>query len=132
MASANRLKQYLIAKGMNNREADDLFGFSNGLTGKFLAGKTSLGVDKIENILSACPDLNADWLITGRGAMLINDHSHNPVSDRRHVEIPKNKDLESKIEELENRLTDKEEIIEALKETINAYKSMLKSRNNSI
>ncbi|GAB3735093.1 hypothetical protein GCM10028816_36190 [Spirosoma lituiforme] len=125
MASANRLKQYLVAKGMNNREADDLFGFSNGLTGKFLAGKTVLGIDKIENILSACPDLNGDWLITGRGAMLVNDHSHNATQEPKTNYIRLN-DASGKISELEERLKDKDEIIDALKENIRLYRTMLK------
>ncbi|WP_080058932.1 hypothetical protein [Spirosoma aerolatum] len=132
MASANRLKQYLVAKGMNNREADDLFGFSNGLTGKFLAGKTVLGVDKIENILSACPDLNGDWLITGRGAMLVNDHSHHSQVTEPKTEYGRNKDLVARIAELEARLADKDEIIEALRETIKLYKTVTKNRTNSI
>ena len=136
MASANRLKQYLIAKGMNNREADDLFGFSNGLTGKYLSGKTSLGVDKIENILSACPDLNGDWLITGRGSMLINEHHQllatEPRGDYGRTREVASRELASKVSELENRLKDKDDIIDALKETVKLYKSMLKNRMISI
>lgn len=128
MASADRLKQYLIVKGMNNREADDLFGFSNGLTGKFLTGKTSLSVDKIENILSVCPDLNADWLITGRGAMLVTEHGQ---TLEQKADYNRSVGIESKIAELEARLKDKDEIIEALKETIKLYKSLAKNRTNS-
>lgn len=128
MASADRLKQYLVSKGMNNREADDLFGFSNGLTGKFLTGKTSLSVDRIEIILSVCPDLNADWLIAGRGAMFITEPGQ---FIEQRAEYSHSSEISGKIAELEARLKDKDEIIEALKETIKLYKSLTKNRINS-
>lgn len=114
MISAQRFKQYLQAKQLKNRSADELFGFSNGLTGKYLTGKTVLGVDKIETILRKCPDLNGDWLLTGRGMMLIDNQIPNPNPE----------DLNTKLFALETSLADKVELIEALKELLKTYKSM--------
>ena len=46
------------------------------------AKKTPLNSTAIENILSEIPDLNTEWLLTGKGEMLKNDTktAHNPLS----------------------------------------------------
>ena len=85
MGTPNRLRKCLNEEKINDREADDLFGFSNGLTGNFLAGKTVLGVDKIANILAALPELNGDWLLTGRGSMTVSENLENITSEEPTV-----------------------------------------------
>ncbi len=45
------------------------------MTGKVINKGVSFGVDKLDNILSAFPQLNLIWLITGEGDMLLNGAS---------------------------------------------------------
>lgn len=127
-AIANRLKMYLDFKNLNYREADEFFGFSNGLSGKFVAGKTTLGVDKIEKILSACPDLNGDWLITGRGEMVLNNvRNGKPQSKKKAFQVNEGEIERARgtSDDFEKRLQDKDETIAALKETVKAYQRLL-------
>ena len=46
-------------------------GLSVGLIGRAIKSKSGLNSDSIEKILCAYPELNPNWLLTGRGEMLI-------------------------------------------------------------
>lgn len=43
---------------------------ANGTLQRAIANTTRIGIDKIEKILTSCPEISADWLITGNGCML--------------------------------------------------------------
>lgn len=43
---------------------------ANGTLQRAIANTTRIGIDKIEKILTHCPEISADWLITGNGYML--------------------------------------------------------------
>ncbi len=43
----------------------------NKLSNSYLNQKGAIGSDKLCNILNNYPNLNADWVITGRGSMLL-------------------------------------------------------------
>ena len=45
-------------------------GISNGLLGKVIGKKVSLGVDKVSKILYTYPELSSEWLIMGSGSMI--------------------------------------------------------------
>lgn len=62
-----RLYNYISHKKMRNSEFERLAGLSNGYLNNL---KHTPGIDKIENILRAFPDLNREWLLTGRGNMI--------------------------------------------------------------
>ncbi len=63
--SVQRLKQYLEAKGVSPSAFYSATGLSNG----YLNNVKVLGADKLEIILRYYPDLNALWIITGKGSM---------------------------------------------------------------
>jgi hypothetical protein len=44
---------------------------SNGYLGKQLARNADLGEGVMNRILENCPDINSNWLLTGKGEMLI-------------------------------------------------------------
>jgi len=46
-------------------------GLSNGYLGKQLARNTGLGEGVMNRILENCPDIDTNWLLTGKGEMLI-------------------------------------------------------------
>lgn len=62
-----RLLTYIQGLGMSVAEFERTAGLSNGYIKNF---KGSLGVDKLENLLRAFPDLSYEWLVRGEGDML--------------------------------------------------------------
>ncbi|MFC7523235.1 SlyX family protein [Parapedobacter sp. GCM10030251] len=72
-----RIKDYLDYKGIKISSFEKSVGLSNGSFGGQLKKNRTIGIDKLENILKTYPDLNADWVLTGRGDML--GGKHDPV-----------------------------------------------------
>lgn len=70
-----RIKQYLDYKGITNKKFEETVGFSNGAFGSQLKNNRTIGVDKLENILSVYEELNPNWLLRGKGKM-INDEDY--------------------------------------------------------
>ena len=60
--------EFISAKGLSVAEFERLCGLSNGYVRKV---KDSLGKRGLSDILRKFPDLNSDWLLTGKGDMLI-------------------------------------------------------------
>lgn len=65
-----RIKQYLDFKGIKVSAFEREVGMSNGSFASQLKHDKTIGVDKLENILSKYPDVNLDWLLKGTGNML--------------------------------------------------------------
>ena len=70
MNTLKRIKQYIDYKGITNQNFEKLIGFSNGAFASQLKNNRTIGVDKLENILIAFPELNPEWLLTGNGEMI--------------------------------------------------------------
>ncbi len=91
MNTLNRIKEYIIHKGISNKAFEKSVGFSNGAFASQLKNNRTIGVDKLENILLTYPDLNPTWLLTGKGEMLAEgDKSkitplHQPKSFERNM-----------------------------------------------
>lgn len=62
-----RLFEYLKAKGISPSRLEKMAGLANGYLRN---SKGGLGAQKLSDILIACPDLNATWLMIGHGDML--------------------------------------------------------------
>lgn len=69
MGTVQRIRQYIENKGISKYRFYQQSGLSNGALDK----GENIGSDKCEKILHAFPDLNSDWLLTGRGSMLKNN-----------------------------------------------------------
>lgn len=70
MKAIERLMQYIEYKGLNNRTFEINNDLSNGYLGKQLLRKADLGESIIVKILDNCPDIDMEWLLTGKGSML--------------------------------------------------------------
>lgn len=89
----NRIKQYLDFKRIKVSAFEREIGMSNGSFASQLKHNKTIGVDKLENIVSKYPDLNPDWLLKGSGNMLNFDLlSENPElyqkTERANLDIP--------------------------------------------
>ena len=65
----------MAGKNLNDNKLTVLAGLSIGLLSKARKRGGVMSSDNIEKILLACPDLNANWLITGQGEMIIGNES---------------------------------------------------------
>lgn len=55
---------------LNNNKITVKAGLSNGLLGNAFKTGRGLNSESIEKILNAYPEINAEWLLTGKGEML--------------------------------------------------------------
>ncbi len=67
MTSVDRIRDYIASRGIKKSEFYQRTNLSNGYIDKV----RELGADKIESIVSAFPELNLYWLVTGKGDMLM-------------------------------------------------------------
>ena len=109
----DRLDKYMEYSGLNDNKLTVLAQLSVGALGKQRKGGRGLSVESIARILHTCPDLNAEWLMTGNGDMLkkvwrgdkiIPDMTMEQVLSRDEKLIRDNERLLVRIEELEKRL----------------------------
>lgn len=108
-----RIKKYIEYKGITVSAMERGAKMSNGSLASQLKNNKTIGVDKLENILKAFPDINAAWLLTGRGAMLLEDvarEEHEDYLDRSMEQL-----YERLIAEKEERIRDLQMIIDDLR-----------------
>ncbi len=67
MGSKQRILEYLQIKGIGKRD----FARDTGLSHTILNSGNNLGTDKLEKIISAYPDINIYWVVTGTGDMIL-------------------------------------------------------------
>ncbi|MCO5254181.1 MAG: hypothetical protein M9892_07460 [Bacteroidetes bacterium] len=82
-----RIKEFIDYKGISIKKFEEIIGYSNGAFASQLKRKRSIGVDKLENILSFFPEINPNWLITGEGNMLLSE-SENGLGGATRTGIP--------------------------------------------
>jgi transcriptional regulator with XRE-family HTH domain len=67
----HRFKEYLNAKKISQNKAGQLIGTSGAQIGNICKGQ-NFGVDKLLNIIHTFEDLNYEYLLFGRGKMIVN------------------------------------------------------------
>ena len=67
MSTKERLKEYISYQGINVSSFEKMINTSNGYVNSISKG---IGSDKLEIILENFPNLNIEWLLTGKGNML--------------------------------------------------------------
>lgn len=70
-----RIIQFLSENNLTSTRFADVIGVQRSSISHILSGRNKPSFDFIEKMLVAYPDLNAQWLITGKGNMFTNQHS---------------------------------------------------------
>lgn len=73
-----RLLQFLQAENITQSQFADILNVARGSVSHILSGRNKPGYDFIESLLLHYPQLNLDWLLTGKGKMY-KDGSEEPV-----------------------------------------------------
>lgn len=72
--TVTRIKQFIDFKQLSVRKFEEATGFSNGAFASQFKNNKTIGVDKVENILHVFPEIDPQWLLTGKGFMLKKDN----------------------------------------------------------
>jgi hypothetical protein len=76
----HRLQMYLDLKNLSTNEFEATIGVSQGTISKALLGKTNFRHSVLWDIFLKFPEINMDWLVTGRGAMLVDQSAPLPMA----------------------------------------------------
>ncbi len=82
-----RIKQYIDSKGLKTKAFERSVGLSNGAFAAQLKNKKSIGVDKLEKILKAYPELNPIWVLLGKGEMILPNYTNETEKPLDSTEI---------------------------------------------
>jgi len=85
-AFSARLGEFRRHTGLGVNDFGIRCGISGGQASKLFGGKANISANKLRGIFAAFPDLSADWLMNGRGQMLLSDQPHQPY------QLPEGKD----------------------------------------
>ncbi|MDP3444836.1 MAG: hypothetical protein Q8T08_18410 [Ignavibacteria bacterium] len=114
MSVRQRVLEYLDYKSLSRYKFYKMTGLSNG----FLDKEGSMTTDKCMKIVDEFPDLNIDWLITGKGSM-IREHSAGEVTEHAFEPVKEGNDRTIEV------LVDK--LVELTSENV-----LLKQENNQL
>ena len=71
----NRLKKWMKLEGLKSTNLADNIGVNRATISHILSGRNKPSIDFLQKLLSAYPNLNSNWLITGIGYMSIKTDS---------------------------------------------------------
>lgn len=106
----DRLKQIIEYYGIKARPFEIKISVSEGTISKFLAGKIGIKAETLQKINAIFPDINLDWLITGRGSMFYT------ISNATRADIP-TPAKQPNIEALQVAADERERTIKVLQDT---------------
>ena len=70
-----RLQQFLNAENISQSQFADTLGAARAGISHLLSGRNKPGYDFIESLMLHYPELNIEWLITGKGRMYNSDET---------------------------------------------------------
>jgi hypothetical protein len=84
MKAIERFYQYLDHKGIKPTRFEKVNGLSNGYLGTQLKRNGNLGEDILNKIIDNCLDLDPNWLLTGKGNMIISVPYSENLDEKSH------------------------------------------------
>ena len=128
MCIIERIYQLIDYKKDSVYKISNEIGVSNGYFSKTKAKKGSVGGDIIEKIVNYYTDVNVEWLITGEGSMLKQEHAPQAKPpDDKYLML-----LEEHNKTLKDQLKDKEAIIKEKEEKEALYKEKIKDLQQQV
>lgn len=132
MVAIERFFYYIENKGLKHTPIEKALGLSNGYLGKMKLRKASIGSEIIEKIVSYFPDLNINWLITGKGEMeIVEKKETQKTIEETRPRIPINAAAGSLSNALDGVTIDKTEQIPIIK-AFSKYDFTIFARGNSM
>lgn len=114
--ATNRILEYLDYKGISKYKFYKDTKLSNG----FLDKNRNIGSDKCEIISNSYPEINIEWVITGKGKMLKSDNENN--DEIAVVALIDSVRMQKKIDSLELKIKRLEALNESYREEIKELK----------
>ena len=109
-----RLMQFIEIRGLSVSRFEKMCNLSNGYLNKL---RNAPGLNKLEDILRAFPNLNREWLLHGEGEMLITETPTEEKFEEISPVVPAvNECLDCRI--LQVRLEEKQATIDSLREQL--------------
>lgn len=108
-----RMKKVIDHSGLSVLAFTRKCGISEGCIRKVIVENTSVTSTNLQKIAENFPEINLDWLLTGRGSMLYGES----ITTTKRIYDPQ-EDPQLTINHLYERLADKDDLITALRETI--------------
>lgn len=134
----DRLRQIIDYYNLNTRNFEIKISVSEGVISKFLANKNGIKADTLQKINAIFPNINLDWLITGRGSMFYSqnreqitppesNNTHKAIADERERTIQilqeTNTNLLKEIDQLRNYVhVTSNKYIDIVEQTLEAAK----------
>lgn len=106
-----RLMQFLKYKKISQGKFEKACHLSNGYINNL---KKSITVEKLQNILSAFPELNKDWILSGEGEMIITETEK--LTPTEEIPQPVTECMDCRI--LQIKLEEKQATIDSLKQQL--------------
>ena len=86
MKSIERFYEYLAVKGIKPTAFEKSIGLSNGYLSAQKKRNADMGESIMIKIIDNCRDINANWLLTGKGSMIIeNKYNYEIASSENHI-----------------------------------------------
>jgi hypothetical protein len=114
----DRFDKYMEYKGLNANKVTVELGISNGLIGKSRGKGRDMSRILIEDVLRTYTDLSREWLISGKGSMIIDTASEPKPIDNKMIgiDIPKGKTMaEIELETLKKLYEMQEELLKEVR-----------------
>ena len=136
-----RLKEFSKKKGFNVTNFEISLGIGVGSISKTVSIGKAIGAKVLKKIIFKYPDLNVDWLFTGRGEMLWGAKTIETIqSDKREevlvdklIEVANVKnELSGQIEDLRRHLETKDELVAMQKDKIKSLELQIEQQRKSI
>lgn len=126
---SERLKSFIECTGNSITGFEVIIGVSKGTIYKAIVNKKTIGVEVMEKIVTKFPELNADWLITGRGDMQTTIEAMNNLKVQADYSVLLKNLIQSagEVKDLKAQLSDLRYTVELQKERIN---ELLKNKQN--
>lgn len=110
----DRLDEYMRYAGLNDNKVTVQCGLSNSIVGNARKRGKSINGDNIAKIISTYRNLNARWLLTGEGDMLVSESYPTETGITQFLKN-QNRELMEKVESLNREVGDLQRQISELK-----------------